>query len=187
VDQAVVALKSSDTGISDSQSFAVEVNNPVAFLDEVAPDLSGCPFSGVPYSGGPFPLALNSDGSPDTCTNPAAAGSTVRVFIAGLGEVDNVATGPVTAGGTPLSLPVTASGNATVVSAGTLPGSISGVWQVNLRFAEDNHGAVPVSLFVRTAQGQVPVRDADLTIWLRERDVYRAREDERHGCARIHE
>jgi uncharacterized protein (TIGR03437 family) len=63
-----------------------------------------------------------------------------------------------------LNLPITFGGGlaATVVSAIALPGSISGVWQVDVRMP-DQDGAIPVSLFVDS----VPVRDTNFTIWMR--------------------
>jgi uncharacterized protein (TIGR03437 family) len=65
--------------------------------------------------------------------------------------------------GIPLNLPI-AFGNgldATVVSAIALPGSISGVWQVDVRMPANLYGAIPISLSVDS----VPVRDANLAIW----------------------
>jgi uncharacterized protein (TIGR03437 family) len=65
--------------------------------------------------------------------------------------------------GIPLNLPITFGGGlaAAVVSAVALPGSISGVWQVDLRMPANQTGAIPVSLLVDS----VPVRDTNLTIW----------------------
>jgi uncharacterized protein (TIGR03437 family) len=64
------------------------------------------------------------------------------------------------------NLPITFGGGlaATVVSAVALPGSISGVWQVDVRMPANLYGAVSVSLFVDS----VPIRDTNLTIWTRE-------------------
>jgi hypothetical protein len=67
--------------------------------------------------------------------------------------------------GIPLNLPITFSDRlaASVVSAVALPDSISGVWQVDVRMPSYQAGAVSVSLLVDS----VPVRDANLTIWMR--------------------
>jgi uncharacterized protein (TIGR03437 family) len=99
--------------------------------------------------------------------NRAPAGSVVRIFLAGLGVT---APAPVTGSvnpnpGTPLNLPITLGGGlaATVVSAVALPGSISGVWQVDVRMPANLYGAVPLSLSVDS----VPVRDTNLAIWMR--------------------
>jgi len=66
----------------------------------------------------------------------------------------------------PLNLPITFGGGltATVISAIASPGSISGVWQVDVRMPANQAGAIPISLFVDS----VPVRDTNLTIWTRQ-------------------
>ena len=66
--------------------------------------------------------------------------------------------------GAALNLSITNDLLATVVSAVALPGSISGVWQVDVRMPLNQGGAMPISLFVDS----VPVRDTNLTIWTRE-------------------
>jgi uncharacterized protein (TIGR03437 family) len=144
----------------------VIARNPVAFLDpSISPSDADCHLSGQTYRGGPIPLALNSDGSRNSCSNPAEVGSVVTLFLSGLGvTVPKPVTGSVNSSpGTPLNLPVTVGdGLATVVSARAVPGSISGVWQVDLLMLA-NRGAIPISLFVDA----VPVRDTSLTIWVR--------------------
>ena len=66
--------------------------------------------------------------------------------------------------GAALNLSITNNLLATVVSAVALPGSISGVWHVDVRMPLNQGGAMPISLFVDS----VPVRDSNLTIWTRE-------------------
>ena len=170
--QANLALTSSQTSISDSRTLPVTARNPVAFLDTVTPlssvDFFHCSLDGLVYGGGPLALAFNSDGSRNTCTNPAKAGSVVRIFLAGLGvTVPPPITGSVNpAPGVPLNLPITFPSNfqgAKIVSATALPGSISGVWQVDLRTPATYTGAIPISLLVDS----IPVRDTDLTLWFR--------------------
>jgi len=73
-----MTLTSSHVNESDSRTLAVTARNPVAFLDTVTPlasvDLSSnCRLDGYAYGGGPLPLAFNSDGTRNTCSNPAAA------------------------------------------------------------------------------------------------------------------
>jgi uncharacterized protein (TIGR03437 family) len=161
--QATVMLTASQRNATDSRTLPVIARNPAAFL--IYSDLKPCDLSPLGYQLGFFPLAFNSDGSPNTCSNPAPAGSVVRIFLAGLGvTVPAPVTGSVNPSpGIPLNLPITFGGGlaATVVSAVALPGSISGVWQVDVRMPA-NSGAVSVSLFVDS----VPVRDY-LTIWMR--------------------
>jgi uncharacterized protein (TIGR03437 family) len=167
--QAILTVTSSQMNESDSRTLPVTARNPVAFLDTVtSPASADClPYGGLVWEGQPLPLAFNSDGSRNTCSNPARVGSVVRLFLAGLGMT---APAPVTGSvnpnpGTPLNLPITFGNGlaATVVSAIALPGSISGVWQVDVRMPGDT-GAIPVSLLVDS----VPVRDTNLTIWTRQ-------------------
>ena len=59
---------------------------------------------------------------------------------------------------------ITANGGVTVVSVTALPGAISGVWQVALRIpANEPFGGSQVSL----SAGAVPVRDANLIVWVK--------------------
>jgi uncharacterized protein (TIGR03437 family) len=165
--QADIAFAATQLNLSDSRTLPIVASNPVAFLDTATQlsSLVGCQF-GVLYNGGPMPLAFNSDGTRNSCTNPAAPGSVVSIFLAGLGMTSPTpVTGAITSNpGAPLNLPITFAGGlpATVVSAAAVPGSISGVWQVNIRVPTNETGAVPMSLSV----GGVPVRDASLTVWV---------------------
>jgi hypothetical protein len=70
--------------------------------------------------------------------------------------------------GTPLTLPISTNlSEVTVAAATAVPGSISGVWQADLRVTGQT-GAMPVSFFVEIApQTRIPVRDTNLTIWSR--------------------
>ena len=165
--QATLTLTSQEIKATDSRTLPVVARNPVAFLTPtVYADLGKCGLFLLDIQLGPLPLAFNSDGSPNTCLNRAVAGSVVRIFLAGLGvTVPAPVTGAVNPNpGIPLNLPIAFGGGlaATVVSAVALPGSISGVWQVDVRMPA-NRGTVPVSLFVDS----VPVRDTNLAIWMR--------------------
>ncbi len=166
--QATVTVASSEFNQLDSASLLVTARNPSAFLDDTSPSSAVCEISGgQQYAGGAIAFALNSDGSQNTCTNPAAAGSLVSIFLNGLGlSVPTPVTGSINASpGTPLNLPVTllAGTTATVVSAVAPPGSISGVWQVNVLTATSPTGAIALSLAVDS----IPLRDGTLTIWVR--------------------
>ncbi|HUA59215.1 MAG TPA: hypothetical protein VML19_10705 [Verrucomicrobiae bacterium] len=162
-------------GVADSMTMPVVAMNPAAFLNLSIPlySLDTCPLDGLVYNGGPLPLAFNSDGTVNTCTNPAAAGSTVAVLIQGLGLTGPAVTGGINATpGAPLTLPVTATSFgatnvATVVSANALAGSPSGIWQIGLQIARNNDGAIPISLAVGSGSASVAVRDANLTIWMK--------------------
>jgi uncharacterized protein (TIGR03437 family) len=164
-EQANIAFASTQLNLSDSLTLPIVALNPAAFLlTSTPPSPSNCPLDGYLYGGGPFPLAFNADGSPNACTNPAAPGSVVTIFLNGLGVTSPApVTGAVTPyPGVPLNLPITLlDGNQSVVSAGAASGSISGVWQVGIRIANES-GGVPVALSV----DGIPLRDAPLTIWV---------------------
>jgi uncharacterized protein (TIGR03437 family) len=169
--QASVVLTSLQTNLSDSRILPVVARNPVAFLDTVTPlasvSFGNCTVSGIVYSGGPLPVAFNSDGSRNGCKNPAASGTPVKIFLAGLGVT---APAPVTGSinsnpAVPLNVPVILSRASlgTIVSATSVPGSISGTTEVTVLIAPNNTGAVPFSPLVDS----VPVRDTNLTIWIK--------------------
>jgi uncharacterized protein (TIGR03437 family) len=169
--QANLVLTGPEGKVSDSRAIPVAARNPVAFLDTATPasalSLPNCPSYGVLYSGGALPLAFNSDGSRNSCANPAKPKSLVRIFLGGLGVTDPVpVTGSVNPNpGAALNLPVSAEAGGTTltVTAVAAPGSISGVWQVDVTMPENQTGAITVSLSV----DGVPVRDRNLTIWVR--------------------
>jgi uncharacterized protein (TIGR03437 family) len=79
---------------------------------------------------------LNEDGSVNSATNPAAAGSFISLFATGLGQTtppgqDGVTNGT---GPAPANLPVSvtiAGLPATVLYAGAAPGLIGGIYQIN--------------------------------------------------------
>lgn len=147
---------------SDSRSFNVAAMNPVAFLTQ--PSL----INGVP-------LVLNSDGSVNSQKNPALAGSVVTLFLDGLGvTTPPPVTGSVnSAPSVPLNLPLTvtpicSSCNVapTVVSAGSLAGSISGVTQVQLRAPANPHPGFTFQDIFSLSVGSTAVRDINLFFWV---------------------
>jgi uncharacterized protein (TIGR03437 family) len=150
--QADIAFASAQLNLSDSLALPIVAINPAAFLATGPPSsLSSCPPYGHGYSGGPLPLAFNADGSENTCMNPAAPGSAVTIFLNGLGVTSPPeVTGAITPNpGVPLNLQITLiDGNQSVMSASSAPGSISGVWQVDIRMSANETGAVSVGLSV---------------------------------------
>jgi len=174
--QVTVALTlPQDGGVAESLTLPVVAAQPTVFLDTNPPyTYDGCSLSGSVYSGGPVALAFNSDGSQNTCFNPAAVGQTVTIFLQGLGVTGPAVTGGVNASpGAPLTLPITTGNDyggpsgATVVSANALAGSISGVWQVGLQVGPYNNGAFAFSLAVGIGGEPVAVRDGNVVIWIR--------------------
>jgi len=151
--------------ISDSRTLGVVASNPVAFLSQPS------------YVDQTFPLTLNADGTVNSSTNPAAAGSIVTIFLDGLGVTSpQPITGLVnTSPGAPLNLPVVVTPNSNAgccypapafVSASSLPGSISGVTQVQLHApANPNSGGGFETLFSLSV-GSAAVRDMNLSFWL---------------------
>jgi uncharacterized protein (TIGR03437 family) len=147
--QANIEFASSLSDISDSPTLPIVASNPAAFLNTAAPStaLATCTIESAASVNAVLPLALNPDGSVNTCLNPAAPGSTVTLFLNGLG----VTSTPV----------VTVRGSAASVSAA--PGATSGVWQVSIRIsANAGAGGNQISL---TANG-TPVRDGNLVVWV---------------------
>jgi uncharacterized protein (TIGR03437 family) len=70
---------------SPARQLATTAMNPNLFVN-LGPASAGC--SGAPISipgGEPFAVMLNQDGSRNTCSQPAHVGSTVSIFVDGLG------------------------------------------------------------------------------------------------------
>ncbi len=110
------------------------------------------------------PLALNADGSLNSCTNPAAAGSTVTVFLNGLGVTAPAqTTGTVTPSSEALTSPVVHDrtfGSPVQLPTFTLGEAISGVAQVQVH-------AGATSSVVKLSVGEVFVRGPGIVIWVR--------------------
>jgi uncharacterized protein (TIGR03437 family) len=107
---------------------------------------------------------LNDDGSVNSSTNPAAVGSVVSLFATGLGQttppgVDGAVAGPIL----PVpNLPVSVLIGglpAYVLYAGAAPGTIEGVFQINVRIAPlaPTGSVVQVVLQVGNALSQAEV------------------------------
>jgi uncharacterized protein (TIGR03437 family) len=165
--QTTVTVAYSDVNgnnISDSRTLAVVASNPVAFLSQPSIINEG------------FPLALNSDGTVNSQTNPAAAGSLVTIFLDGLGLTNPLpVAGQVnTAPSVPLNLPVVVTADCSVVcsappvfvSAGSLVGSIAGVTQVQLRAPVNPHPGSAFLVIFSLSVGATAVRDMNLSLWV---------------------
>jgi uncharacterized protein (TIGR03437 family) len=149
--QANIKFDSSTSSLSDSLTLGIVASNPTAFLNSATPSqaLATCTTQSSASVNGLFPLAFNSDGSLNTCLNPASAGSVVTLFLNGLGVT---------------SPPVVTASVATVVSVSALPDAVSGLWQVNVRIpAKASAGGNQISL----TAGSVAVRDGNLVIWVK--------------------
>jgi uncharacterized protein (TIGR03437 family) len=166
---ASINLASPLRGISDSITLPIVASNPSAFLNQSTSSgpLFICVVESAASVNGLLPLALNPDGSLNTCLNPAPGGSIVTMFLDGLGVTSPAqVTGGVSPNPGPLlvSPVITANGGMTVASVSAVPGAISGVWQVNLGIpANETPGGNQVAL----SAGGVPVRDAGLVVWVK--------------------
>lgn len=151
--QAAIALANPSLNLSDSLTLPIVASNPAAFIDPLPlppSPLATCTTEDSSSVNGLLAVALNPDGSLNTCLNPAPTGSVVTLFLQGLGA----ASAPV----------VTANGGITVASVSPMPAAVSGVWQVNLQIsANAGKGGNQVSL----TAGGVAVRDANLIVWVR--------------------
>jgi len=166
--QTNIALTYTDVNgnsVSDSRPLGVVASNPVAFLSQPANLTYPMAIN--------LPLVLNADGTVNSQTNPAAAGSVVTLFVDGLGLTTPLpVTGMVnTSPTTPLKIPLVITPYCdgaycypapTFVSAGSLPGSISGVTQVQLLASPKGSSEVVFSL----ATGPTTVRDMNLSFWV---------------------
>ena len=149
----------------ESRTYRVAARQPAPFL-RVAPELV-CNHTVPQIAGGvSYPLALNEDGSVNTCATPAEPGSLVTMFLNGVGVTGAaLKTGAVTpfTGATPLDLPVTLDPAVGLDSARLLPGVVSSVWQLRVRVPGTTAGYSSV----RATVDGVPVAHGALTVWVR--------------------
>jgi uncharacterized protein (TIGR03118 family) len=129
-DQAVVVVPFGLVGTTANIVATFGTTTTQALQVPLAPSAPGMYL----YNGGA--LAFNQDGTINTTTNPATAGSVVVLYTTGLGQTDPPGQDGVKSGSLVLAetvAPVTVSIGgqpATVVYAGSAPGQISGVQQV---------------------------------------------------------
>jgi uncharacterized protein (TIGR03437 family) len=151
-----------DDAAREASVLSVEARSPAVFISPLHETL--CPqLQPLQGGSGVSPLALNEDGTIVECANPAKPGSIVTIFLAGVGRSEP----PQTTGArfqtpaVPLTLPVTL-GNVEVLSASSLPGSISSVWQVRLRVPGD----IGRVLSLEPAIDGVPAVPGRLFLWV---------------------
>jgi uncharacterized protein (TIGR03437 family) len=103
----------------------------------------------------------------NSCNNPATAGSSVTLFVNGLGLAGGEpATGAIaTAPATPLSLPVVVNGDAALVSAESDPGSVNGVWAIRVQVTPEEPQSSVALASISLTIGSVAVRDS-LILWV---------------------
>ena len=113
-----------------------------------------------------LPVALNPDGTLNGCGNPAAPGSTLTLFVNGLGLAGGaLQTGAIAAApATQFSLPVTALGGGSIVFE-SVPGVVNGVWAVRVNLGQGQPQSSGVSLVqISLTIGGVGVPEV-LVVW----------------------
>jgi uncharacterized protein (TIGR03437 family) len=147
---------------ASSAEFAVVPSHPSVFLQ--AAEFAGC--NDVTTSSLP-PVALNTDGSLNSCSNPTAPRTNVRIFLNGLGTAGgNSVTGAISAVAKALPISGTATpsnmGPSEPVSLATSLGQINSVIVATVAIPQ---GAGPLLEIAITVNG-VPVVDP-VVIWLK--------------------
>lgn len=156
--------------ISESYLLAVVERQPSVFVAATAfsqPIFDSATCNGQNASG-LQPLALNADGTQNSCANPAVSGSTVTIFLNGLG-VSNPAqsTGvvsPSLVAITPAAAIVSGANAGTRLSTATLPGSIDSLAQVQIQVTSSSN--VPLEVQQPSEQPYL-VRGPGILIWVR--------------------
>jgi uncharacterized protein (TIGR03437 family) len=164
-----VSSQTVSPAVSESYIFAVAARQPSVFVSAAsfgAPifDIATCNGQSI---AGLQALALNADGSINSCANPAAAGSTVTIFLNGLGVTTPAqTTGAVSPSAVAIGPSVaasSASGTTAALPTQTLPGAIADVAQVQVPVGSSSSA---LSLQVLDATSAVIVRGPGVVIWV---------------------
>jgi len=162
--QSNVSMEISNGGAAvGSRDFMVSPIQPSAFV------LPGYAICQTTITNSLLPVALNVDGSENSCGNPASVGDTVTLFVNGLGLAGGQpATGAIASSpATPLVLPVSIFGDAVLVSAESDPGSVNGVWAIRVKITQTEPQNEPQALaLIDLKIGGVDLRDA-LILWMK--------------------
>ena len=131
--QGTATINIQNAGVSQpiaTSTVPVLAASPSIF--EVPADSVGCTAT---YLGQLVTLALNQDGTVNGCSNPAKAGSTITIFVDGIGVTSPAQeTGNVVSSATPLNpQPTFSAPPPTLVLAEALVGSISGVYAFQIQ------------------------------------------------------
>ncbi len=157
-----------EPGVNETQRLRVVPSSPAIFRSTETTALCGPSY--VQNVEVVVPLARNADGSMNSACNPAAYGSTITLYVNGAGSLGI----PETTGGiapqpaVPLNLEMsnidTLDIPATVTAVRTLPGSISGLVQLQLTIPlGTNYYFSEVNLNF----GAIPFRDQAAVIWVK--------------------
>jgi uncharacterized protein (TIGR03437 family) len=158
--------------VSLTRTLGVVERQPSVFLSPAALE---SPFPGYTVCGGIVALgeaavALNADGTLNDCANPAIAGSVVTVFLDGLGQVTPAQATAAIAQAPPVTLipgvdAVDSKLAPVVATTRSLPGTIAGVAQVQLRLPPGSGPLAPF-LVTPTVAGNT-LRERLILIWTR--------------------
>ena len=157
--------------ISETDTLQIAAREPAVFLSSAALEstIPGWSMCGQTQALGQAAAALNADGSVNDCTNPAAGGSTVTVFVNGFGAVTPaLPTGAIPEGpAIPLMLsfdPGTFTGTTLVSGMSLAGGGSSGVAQLKLKAGGGGGQNV---LLNGPALAGTPLRERLILIWTR--------------------
>jgi uncharacterized protein (TIGR03437 family) len=164
--------------VSESYILAVVERQPSVFI--AGPAFSQPLFDSATCKGqnvsGIQPLALNADGTQNSCANPAASGSTVTIFLNGIGAT-NPAQGTGVVSSSLIQVSPAAALNsrqfqlptgvvANFLSTATLPGSIDSIAQVQIQVTSTaSVPAIPLQI-QQSPEASFPVRGPGVLIWV---------------------
>ncbi len=160
--------------ISESYILAVAARQPSLFISSNS--FSQPLFDAVACQGqtisGLQPLALNADGSQNSCANPAASGSVVTIFLNGLGvSTPRQSTGMVSASAVPIDpaagFVVGSSAATNFLSTTTLPGSIDSLAQVQLQVSSTSSVLNILLEVQQPSESPFSVRGPGVLIWVK--------------------
>jgi len=157
VEMQVVSL-----GALERKMFPVVQRQPSVFLspDALLSDVPGYSYCGNAFSRAQHALAFNADGTLNTCLNAAPPGSTVTIFMNGLGPTQPPQSSGTIAAGPPVAIAPGADGSG-ILATTTFPGAISGVARVQVQLQPTSTGFVEVAPMV----AGVPSRES-VVIWV---------------------
>jgi len=146
---AFVTMKlTPSVGDASSVGFAVVPSHPSVFLPEAT--FATC---GSATTSSVQPIALDADGSVNSCSNPAQAGTSVRVFLNGLGA----------AAGNPVTGAINAVAKALPISGSATPNDMAPGEPVSLATSAGQIGSVIVAT-IAIPQGVGSLLEVALTV-----------------------
>jgi hypothetical protein len=145
-------------GFTERKKLRVVQRQPSVFLspDALLSDVPGFSYCGIAFSRAQHALALNADGTLNTCLNAAPPGSTATIFMNGLGPTQPLQTSGAISPGPPVAIVPAATG-AGILSTTTLPGAISAVAQVQVQIPQTNTGLLEVVPMIAGIPAREPV------------------------------